>query len=68
MSYDNANEAKASFDNVYTEPTPHAYIASMAKNGYEIGEQARPYCTAAAGILREASAETPGSRFLFQSV
>lgn len=53
MSYDNANEAKASFDDVYTAPTPHAYIASMAKNGYEIGEQARPYCAAAAELLRE---------------
>ncbi|MFQ5506230.1 MAG: hypothetical protein ACE5F1_15780, partial [Planctomycetota bacterium] len=29
------------------------YIASMAKNGYEIGEQARPYCAAAAELLRE---------------
>ncbi|MGD8894527.1 MAG: hypothetical protein PVJ73_00685 [Acidobacteriota bacterium] len=53
MSYDAENEAKASFDNVYTAPTPHAYIATMAKNGYEIGEQARPYCTAAAELLRQ---------------
>jgi len=53
MSYDSANEAKASFDNVYTKPTPHAYIASMAVNGYEIGERARPYCTAAAELLLE---------------
>lgn len=52
-SYDTANEAKASFDDVYAEPTPHAYIAAMAKNGYEIGEQARPYCAAAAELLRE---------------
>ena len=58
MSYDSANEAKSNFDSVYTEPTPHAYIASMAKNGYEIGEQARPYCTAAAGILREHNGDT----------
>ena len=53
MSYDNANEAKASFDDVYTAPTPHAYIASMAKNCYEIDEQARPYCAAAAELLQE---------------
>jgi hypothetical protein len=53
MSYSNANEAKSSFDNVYTEPTPHSYIASMAVNGYEIGERARPYCTAAAELLLE---------------
>ena len=53
MSYDAENQAKASFDNVYTAPTPHAYIAAMARNGYEIGEQARPYCTAAAELLRQ---------------
>ena len=53
MSYDNANEVKASFDNVYIAPTPHQYIALMAKIGYEISDQARPYCTAAAGLLRE---------------
>ncbi|MHC4668767.1 MAG: hypothetical protein ACYTFD_10205 [Planctomycetota bacterium] len=53
MSFDAANEAKASFDDVYTAPTPHAYVESMARNGYEIGEQARPYCTAAAQLLRD---------------
>jgi carnitine O-acetyltransferase len=52
MGFESENEAKASFDAVYTQPTPHAYIASMARNGYEIGEQARPYCTAAADLLR----------------
>ncbi len=52
-SYDTLNEAKANFDDAYTAPTPHAYIASMAENGYEIGEQARPYCVAAAELLRE---------------
>jgi len=51
MTYDNANEAKAKFDDVYTAPTPHSYIAAMARNGYEIGEQARPYCVAAAELL-----------------
>jgi carnitine O-acetyltransferase len=58
MTYDTANEAKATFDNVYTAPTPHAYIASMAENGYEIGEQARPYCVAAAELLREQNGGT----------
>jgi hypothetical protein len=57
MSFESANEAKASFDDVYTAPTPHAYIASMARNGYEIGEQARPYCAAAAEFLRERNAD-----------
>jgi hypothetical protein len=50
---DTANDAKASFDATYTAPTPHAYIAEMARTGYQIGEQARPYCVAAAELMRE---------------
>ena len=53
MSYDEQNASKANFNNVYTAPTPHSYISMMARHGYEIGEQARPYCTAAAELLRE---------------
>lgn len=49
------NKAKTSFDDVYTAPTPHHYIAMMARNGYEIGEQARPYCNAAVELLNEHS-------------
>lgn len=56
-SYETANEAKADFDDVYTAPTPHAYIESMAKRGYEIGEQARAYAAAAAELLRERNGE-----------
>jgi hypothetical protein len=52
VSYERENESKACFDDVYTASTPHAYVAEMAKNGYEIGEQARPYCAAAADLLR----------------
>ena len=59
MTYDTENGTKASFDEVYTAPTSHAYIASMARIGYEIGEQARPYCVAAAELLRE-HADTAG--------
>ena len=58
MSYSKTNESKSSFDDVYTAPTPHAYIASMAVNGYEIGERARPYCTAAAELLQEGNGDT----------
>ena len=58
MTFETANEAKAAFDDVYTAETPHAYIASMAKVGYQIGEQARPYCTGAAELLRESNGET----------
>jgi len=47
------NEAKADFDDVYTAETPHAYIASMAENGYEIGERARPFCCDAIKLLQE---------------
>jgi hypothetical protein len=53
LKYETENKAKACFDDVYTAPTPHAYIAMMAKNGYEIGEQARPYCLAAAELLKD---------------
>ncbi len=53
MDYTEANQAKACFDNVYTAPTPHAYVAKMAQNNYEIGEQARPYCIAATELLSE---------------
>jgi hypothetical protein len=53
LSYEVENDAKACFDDVYAAPTPHDYIAMMAKNGYEIGEQARPYCIAAAELLKE---------------
>lgn len=52
-NYAATNEAKASFDDLYTAPTPHAYMTEMARIGYEIGEQARPYCAAAAELLRE---------------
>lgn len=53
ISYETANQAKASFDDAYTAPTPHAYVEAMAASGYEIGERARPYCTAAAELLEE---------------
>jgi SAM-dependent methyltransferase len=53
MSYKTTNQAKANFDDVYTAPTPHAYMAAMAEHGYEIGERARPYNAAAAALLRE---------------
>jgi hypothetical protein len=57
VSYESENRAKANFDDVYVEPTPHAYVAAMARNGYEIGEQARPYCAAAAELLQSRNGE-----------
>jgi hypothetical protein len=55
MEYEAENRAKADFSEAYVAPTPHDYVATMAKHGYEIGEQARPYCTAAAEMLQEAN-------------
>ncbi|MBD3232307.1 MAG: hypothetical protein GF315_01140 [candidate division Zixibacteria bacterium] len=57
MGYSHENEAKANFNDVYTAPTPHAYIAKMARHNYQIGEQARPYCIAAAELLRKNNGE-----------
>ena len=53
MAYKTENQAKANFDNVYIQPTPHAYVKKMALHGYQIGEQARPYCLACARLLEE---------------
>jgi len=53
--YDEANDAKATFSDVYTAPTPHAYLEAMGRNGYCIAEHARPYFTAAATLLAEAN-------------
>lgn len=56
-AYETANDAKASFDEAYTAPTPHAYIEAMAATGYEIGERARPFCAAAAELLEEGNGD-----------
>lgn len=64
MSYGTANASKANFDDVYTAPTPHAYVAAMAQCGYEIGEQARPYFTAAVDLLRERNGDAWPSQML----
>jgi carnitine O-acetyltransferase len=53
MNYDDANKAKANFNAVYQSPTPHAYLERMSECGYEISEQARPYCVAASEFVRE---------------
>jgi hypothetical protein len=52
LKYAAENQRKACFDDVYAAATPHAYVATMAKTGYEIGEQARPYVIAAAELLK----------------
>lgn len=52
------NEAKVDFNDVYSAKTPHAYIATMAENGYEIGECARPFCCEAVKLLQEKNGVT----------
>lgn len=50
---DTRKDSKTSFDSIYSEPTPHRYFADMRRLGYQIGEQARPYCLAAARVLEK---------------
>jgi len=57
VSYRDENEAKATFDEVYHAQTPHAYFEEMRRHGYQIGEQARPYCLAAVELLQERNAD-----------
>ena len=64
MSYVDVNESKATFADAYREPTPHTYLAEMAHLGYQIGEQARPYCAAAADLLREKNGKTSSVQML----
>ncbi len=47
------NQAKADFHDIYTAPTPHAYLSEMASLGYQIGEQAKPYLNAACSFLQK---------------
>lgn len=54
------NHAKADFSKIYNAPTPHASLREMATLGYQIGEQAKPYLSAAAEFLRARNgSETP---------
>jgi hypothetical protein len=55
MKYDSANEAKATFDDVYHAATPHAYFGEMDRHQYEIGEEAKPYFRAAIEHLEAAN-------------
>ena len=43
MQYTIANKAKASFNDIYNAPTPHAYLAKMTRLGYRIGDYATPF-------------------------
>ncbi|MGH7142760.1 MAG: hypothetical protein ACREJ2_01340 [Planctomycetota bacterium] len=53
MNYEDVNSAKANFHDIYRADTPHAYLTKMASLGFVIGEEARPYCAAAASLIRQ---------------
>lgn len=51
-TYSAENSAKAEFDDLYTAPTPHAYLRAMLESGYAICEATRPFFSAAVELLR----------------
>lgn len=51
--YDEINDGKATFDNVYNHPDPRAYFATLGRLGYCIPEQARPVFGAVIDALKE---------------
>ncbi len=57
MTYRTENKVKANFDDAYRQPTPHDYVRKMALHAYQIGDRTRPYCIAAAELLKERNAE-----------
>jgi SAM-dependent methyltransferase len=59
VEYELTNTAKRSFDDVYNQSTPHRYLEEMSRIGYQIGEQARPYCAAVVDLLKETNPGAP---------
>ncbi len=55
--YDESNQAKASFDEAYSAPTPHRYLADMAAIEYRLAERMQPFLSAVVDASRPA--ETP---------
>ncbi|HEX7006753.1 MAG TPA: class I SAM-dependent methyltransferase [Alphaproteobacteria bacterium] len=51
--YDELNDGKATFDNVYNHPDPRAYFATLGRLGYCIPEQAKPVFGAVIDALKE---------------
>ena len=51
--YDEINDGKATFDNVYNHPDPRAYFATLGRHDYCIPEQARPVFSAVIDALKE---------------
>ena len=52
MNTASANEAKASFDHIYTQATPHDYLQHLGRLDYSICDEFRPFCDAAARYLQ----------------
>jgi carnitine O-acetyltransferase len=61
MKTNRANDAKADFDSIYTQPTPHAYFRQLSQLDYSICDEIRPFCLAA---LRSVSQDRPIPRML----
>jgi SAM-dependent methyltransferase len=51
--YDEANDQKANFDDVYNRPTPVPYFSAMREVGYEIPQNAKPLFGALIEQLRQ---------------
>lgn len=64
MEYTTANEAKASFDDVYNAPTPHGYLQTMDGLGYRIGDHAKPFFEKTLGHMRASNPDQYQPRFL----
>ncbi|MCJ7498822.1 hypothetical protein MUP29_01080 [bacterium] len=57
--YSQTNRAKTVFDDIYQALTPHAYLSQMRRLGYQIAEQARPFCIAAAELIARSAPTWP---------
>ena len=64
MDYEKANEAKASFDDVYNSPTPHAYLSEMHRHRYRIGDHAAPFFRQALDYFRHVNGSSTTPRLL----
>jgi hypothetical protein len=51
--YDESNDGKATFDNVYNRPDPRPYYSTLGRLDYCIPEQARPVFRSVIDALRE---------------
>lgn len=58
-NYRDYNRAKASFDDVYSAPTPHQYLNQMAALDYRMAKQMHPFlCAAVDAVSQDGSTTT----------